>query len=733
MKFLKEISFSGQSTPVTPNPGYGSFYVNTNNKPYFIDDDGITYDLTASSGGTDIFVSGGTYNNGTLSFTNTSGGTFTVTGLTSSQGDTNGLVLYLDTTGGTYTSTEIIGEILRVPNTGLQTTIVSTDNGTRLVASFLSDSTLFKENIIPPGLWLLHLYASRNSGDVQFYYEISYVDSDGISNKTLIVSGQNNPIHITSNDDIMYGQSLYSNTVTLPSLDKRLVIDVYTVTSGSHTTTLYFRDQTVSHIHTPLVIEKDTYVTGGTYSNETLTLTRNDDVDVVITGFTPDNAVIVSATSITGSSIRKDNGNTTDSENSTISGGYNNTISNYSNFSTIAGGSTNTISTYSFYSNINGGLFNEINNGFVSTISGGYGNGLQGDSSIVVGGRNNVLNSNCSSIVGGLLNNTSSDYSFIGGGKQNFITTSPFSTISGGYANIMNDSNYSFIGGGYANSIDSAKYSTIGGGYNNKNYSSGSTIVGGMDSIIDINSPHSTVVGGYGQIAGSSSGSTIIGGYCHSINGQSYHSTIVGGRQNTVTAFSEYSSILGGELNSTNFLTNTHIIGSNIIAISANTTHVNNLNIYDIPQLDNTLSNLLVRDTNGMIRYREVSSITSGISTTDTFVTGGTYSNGTSTFTNNTGGTFSVSGYSTTNIIKKTNIILTSTTWVSGTTFTYDHTDSDVSSGDTIIFTPAMTTISVVIDAIIYPEIITSGGTFTLYAQNQPSGDIEGEYLIVKT
>ena len=84
-------------------------------------------------------------------------------------------------------------------------------------------------------------------------------------------------------------------------------------------------------------------------------------------------------------------------------------------------------------------------------------------------------------------------------------------------------------------------------------------------------------------------------------------------------------------------------------------------------------------------------------------------------------------------ILKKTNVVLTSTTWVSGATWYYNYNDVDVSSGDTIIFTPATSTISVVINAIVYPEITTSGGTFTIYSQNQPSGDINGEYLIIKT
>jgi len=41
------------------------------------------------------------------------------------------------------------------------------------------------------------------------------------------------------------------------------------------------------------------------------------------------------------------------------------------------------------------------------------------------------------------------------------------------------------------------------------------------------------------------------------------------------------------------------------------------------------------------VQYRDVSSLP------DTFVTGGTYSNGTATFTNNTGGTFNISGFFT--------------------------------------------------------------------------------------
>ena len=61
------------------------------------------------------------------------------------------------------------------------------------------------------------------------------------------------------------------------------------------------------------------------------------------------------------------------------------------------------------------------------------------------------------------------------------------------------------------------------------------------------------------------------------------------------------------------------------------------------PTLDNSVTDLLARKSDGTIVRVDKSAITS----TDVYVTGGTYSNGTSIFTNNTGGTFSVTGFST--------------------------------------------------------------------------------------
>ena len=84
---------------------------------------------------------------------------------------------------------------------------------------------------------------------------------------------------------------------------------------------------------------------------------------------------------------------------------------------------------------------------------------------------------------------------------------------------------------------------------------------------------------------------------------------------------------------------NTFALGYGINAVSANTTYVDQLNVMN-PLSNPAVSNLGI-DNNGFVV------LTSGSTSTDVYVTGGTYTAGTAIFTNNTGGTFSVSGFST--------------------------------------------------------------------------------------
>lgn len=89
-------------------------------------------------------------------------------------------------------------------------------------------------------------------------------------------------------------------------------------------------------------------------------------------------------------------------------------------------------------------------------------------------------------------------------------------------------------------------------------------------------------------------------------------------------------------------VTNTVVIGgSNISATTSNTVYVPVLNINDLPSNDNALSQVLVRANDGTVKYKDISSFT------DMNVTGGTYdvNTGVVTFTNNSGGTFNVTGF----------------------------------------------------------------------------------------
>jgi hypothetical protein len=96
------------------------------------------------------------------------------------------------------------------------------------------------------------------------------------------------------------------------------------------------------------------------------------------------------------------------------------------------------------------------------------------------------------------------------------------------------------------------------------------------------------------------------------------------------------SEILIGNQGYTNRIMDDTIIKGELDILSG-------LTLSQTPTLNNSGTDILIRNSStGEVEYRSVS----GITTTDTFVTGGTYDNVTDiiTFTNNSGGTFDVTG-----------------------------------------------------------------------------------------
>lgn len=136
-----------------------------------------------------------------------------------------------------------------------------------------------------------------------------------------------------------------------------------------------------------------------------------------------------------------------------------------------------------------------------------------------------------------------------------------------------------------ATQVASGNYSVIGGGLYNKVTGVTSIVAGGVGN--EATNDLSTVAGGGSNVAAGVY-STIAGGYDNTASG--YSTTIAGGSGNTAsnsyayvgggsgnTASGVNSSVVGGQSNNTNNKQNAHIIGSNIVAVSADYTYVNNI------------------------------------------------------------------------------------------------------------------------------------------------------------
>jgi len=130
-----------------------------------------------------------------------------------------------------------------------------------------------------------------------------------------------------------------------------------------------------------------------------------------------------------------------------------------------------------------------------------------------------------------------------------------------------------------------------------------SAVLGGIDNGGD--SPYSTIVGGlsnemYSMYSGI--GSFIGGGKLNS-NHAPY--SVIGGGERNITS-GAYSFIAAGSANDTNNFDNTFILGSDITAVSANYTYVNNLSSQgtifgQLDRLDNGTSQVILSSDNRLI------------------------------------------------------------------------------------------------------------------------------------
>jgi len=140
---------------------------------------------------TDIFVTGGTYTNGDVTFTNNTGGTFTVTGFAIGGGGGQLFYLNLSQTQGSNRYLSTTASTAAEQSTG--STIAAGATGT--IASFQSDE--LGVTLIPGGIWAfyLHSYKQNNNASFNIFVEVYKRTSGGT--ETLLFT--TDPTAVTTN------------------------------------------------------------------------------------------------------------------------------------------------------------------------------------------------------------------------------------------------------------------------------------------------------------------------------------------------------------------------------------------------------------------------------------------------------------------------------------------------------------------------------------------------------
>ncbi len=310
-------------------------------------------------------------------------------------------------------------------------------------------------------------------------------------------------------------------------------------------------------------------------------------------------------------------------DDSTIAGGYTNTInpgffSPTRGRSFIGAGANNSIGSTVRYSVIGGGSYNSISGNSSQSFIGSGGSNAAGlpslgqgntitdspNSFIGNGVQNRILSSNgLSAIVSGrsnLIRNNTTNSSFIGGGSNNQILNGYQTTIAGGDNNVINTgglNGFATIGGGEYNRASApyatvaggggallatgnsatGNYSFVGGGTTNLASGTASVVSGGQLNFATGN--YSTIGGGGGTILADrnraqAAYSTIGGGTGNNVSNT--YATIGGGDHNTASG--QYSTIPGGSGNNASGL-NSFAVGNGNNVSGTSSAAIGNLNV----------------------------------------------------------------------------------------------------------------------------------------------------------
>lgn len=268
---------------------------------------------------------------------------------------------------------------------------------------------------------------------------------------------------------------------------------------------------------------------------------------------------------------------------------------------------------------------NSVVGGDYSITLGGSGNTNTSTYASIIGGKNNYLSSSPSATIIGssesYLGQSSNYASMLGGYNLSIIGASDYASIIGGKNLDINTlALYSSLLGGVYNAISRSTSSSIIGGQNHNLFGTssvikGNVILGGSGNTLN-NGIHSSIIGGNHNEISASEGSSdvfVLGGEFNMIDG-GFNIGIVGGSYNTIERQADGSILIGGNLNYMleNVDRSVVIGGQNISASTNDTAYVPNLNINVTPSVDDSIEDFLVRDSDGTVKTRSLSSITSG-------------------------------------------------------------------------------------------------------------------------
>jgi hypothetical protein len=391
---------------------------------------GNTFSVDVTSLNTDVFVTGGTYNNltGDATFVNNTGGTFTVTGFTSgisSGGYVNNIIpsgttitvpqnqqyiVYGDLdilSGGTLDN---LGDVVIINGT-LNNSGSYNNSGTTTFVSFPTGDTYVTGFTFNPANYDISLTRNDN---VTLTQNLSILASD-----LTVTGGTYNPAN---------GNGTFTNNTGGTFVVTGFLTgytDFYTTGATLNSNTIEFNRTDSSNAYSVNLssILTDVFVTGGTYTSSAATISfiNNSGGTFSVTGIT--DPVIVQGNG-SQDTVRKNLGNIASGDFTTVSGGGSNTASGYT--ATIAGGSSN--SSLGCGATVSGGLANTTRGFTTATV-------FAPNFSVIGGGNSNATTGTTNTIAGGTINNILGSLNSVGSGSSNVINASG-STISGGVGNI---------------------------------------------------------------------------------------------------------------------------------------------------------------------------------------------------------------------------------------------------------------------------------------------------------